>query len=358
MEINLKEKLRTLRQKKNITQETLANHLAITPQSVGKWERGEGFPDITLLPKIALYFDVTVDELLGINQARIEEKIAQYNAEAHQYARCGNIEAEIKTYEKAFAEFPNNHSVMHDLMNALYNKPVYPPSQEDVDRIVELGTRILEESNNNFFREGAVQVLCYIYDSIGDTKNAMKYAQMGGSIYVTQDELMAKVTKGEEGLVLCQQYIKNMVHNTAMIATSSIEKVAMSPEERIAAHRFAINLYMLLFSDGNVGFYAGELSWNYMQIAAILAETQTVEGVLESLKKAAEYAVVTADNSPKPYTSPLVNRLKYNPNQTVKNYRGNACNLRLKECEWKCFDFIRDMNMFQTIISDLEKHAE
>lgn len=60
MEINLKEKLRTLRQQQNITQETLANHLKITPQSVGKWERGEGFPDITLLPKIAAYFDVFV----------------------------------------------------------------------------------------------------------------------------------------------------------------------------------------------------------------------------------------------------------------------------------------------------------
>lgn len=40
MEINLKEKIRTLRQQKNVTQEALANHLGITPQSVGKWERG------------------------------------------------------------------------------------------------------------------------------------------------------------------------------------------------------------------------------------------------------------------------------------------------------------------------------
>ena len=40
MEICMKDTLRTLRQKKNVTQETLANHLGITPQSVGKWERG------------------------------------------------------------------------------------------------------------------------------------------------------------------------------------------------------------------------------------------------------------------------------------------------------------------------------
>ena len=82
MEICMKDTLRTLRQKKNITQEALAGHLGITPQSVGKWERGEGFPDITLLPKIAFYFDVTIDELLGVGQARIEERVAALEAEA------------------------------------------------------------------------------------------------------------------------------------------------------------------------------------------------------------------------------------------------------------------------------------
>ena len=49
MEINLKDTLRNLRRAKNITQETLADYLGITPQSVGKWERGEGYPDITML---------------------------------------------------------------------------------------------------------------------------------------------------------------------------------------------------------------------------------------------------------------------------------------------------------------------
>ena len=69
MEIDLKNKLRALRRQKNITQEDLANHLDITSQSVGKWERGEGYPDITLLPKIALYFGITVDELLNVDSA-------------------------------------------------------------------------------------------------------------------------------------------------------------------------------------------------------------------------------------------------------------------------------------------------
>lgn len=92
MEINLKDKLRSLRQEKNITQETLAKHLGITAQSVGKWERGEGFPDITMLPKIAFYFEVTVDELLCVDQVRVKETITEYKRQAAIYQNNGENE--------------------------------------------------------------------------------------------------------------------------------------------------------------------------------------------------------------------------------------------------------------------------
>ena len=66
MKIDMKDTLRALRQKEKITQKTLAAYLGITPQSVGKWEWGEGFPDISLLPRIACFFGVSIDELLGV----------------------------------------------------------------------------------------------------------------------------------------------------------------------------------------------------------------------------------------------------------------------------------------------------
>ena len=99
MEINLKEKLRTLRQQKSITQEALANHLGITPQSVGKWERGEGFPDITLLPKIAFYFDVTVDELLCVDQVRVEEAICEYQRQSKICCQNGENQKNLEIWE-------------------------------------------------------------------------------------------------------------------------------------------------------------------------------------------------------------------------------------------------------------------
>lgn len=56
--------LKQLRRDKGVNQEALAAHLDISIQAVSKWECDASYPDITLLPKIAQYFGVTIDYLL------------------------------------------------------------------------------------------------------------------------------------------------------------------------------------------------------------------------------------------------------------------------------------------------------
>jgi transcriptional regulator with XRE-family HTH domain len=51
----------------------LAEVLGVTYQSVSKWETGITMPDITLLPAIAEYFNVSVDELLGLKPLRKQQ---------------------------------------------------------------------------------------------------------------------------------------------------------------------------------------------------------------------------------------------------------------------------------------------
>lgn len=62
----VKLKVAELRKRKGIGQQELAEVLGVTYQAVSKWETGITLPDIMLLPAIAEYFKVSVDELLGL----------------------------------------------------------------------------------------------------------------------------------------------------------------------------------------------------------------------------------------------------------------------------------------------------
>lgn len=59
------DKIRSLRKRKNITQAQLADALSVSSQSVSKWENHLSVPDISVLPVIARYFGITMDELFN-----------------------------------------------------------------------------------------------------------------------------------------------------------------------------------------------------------------------------------------------------------------------------------------------------
>ena len=61
----LGDKIKSLRKNKNITQAQLAGALFVSAQSVSKWENHMSVPDITMLPVIARYFGITMDELFN-----------------------------------------------------------------------------------------------------------------------------------------------------------------------------------------------------------------------------------------------------------------------------------------------------
>ena len=74
LKIRIGSVVRNLRNEKNMTQEDLATILCVSMQSVSRWENGLNYPDISLLPKIAQVFGVSVDYLLGIVKDNDEEK--------------------------------------------------------------------------------------------------------------------------------------------------------------------------------------------------------------------------------------------------------------------------------------------
>jgi len=86
--LKISENIVRLRHEKKITQDELAEFLGVTKASVSKWETKQSFPDILLLPRLASYFDVTVDELLGYEPQLSREQIrCSYHSLAEDFAK-------------------------------------------------------------------------------------------------------------------------------------------------------------------------------------------------------------------------------------------------------------------------------
>ena len=88
--------IRTLREKKNMTQEQLAERLFVSSKAVSKWETGKGYPDISLIEPLAGELGISVVELLSGNC------ITNTNSSSDMYKSrfcvcpvCGNVIASV-----------------------------------------------------------------------------------------------------------------------------------------------------------------------------------------------------------------------------------------------------------------------
>ena len=84
-----------LRLAKTATQERLAKELNVSPQAVSKWENDINYPDISLLPDLARFLGVSVDELLSGASASAQESVAAQESTAEVVSVAADEPAEI-----------------------------------------------------------------------------------------------------------------------------------------------------------------------------------------------------------------------------------------------------------------------
>ncbi len=74
-EINIGRVLIKKRKEKGITQDELANYIGVSKASVSKWETEQSYPDVTFLPQLAAYFNISIDELMDYQPQMTKENI-------------------------------------------------------------------------------------------------------------------------------------------------------------------------------------------------------------------------------------------------------------------------------------------
>ena len=104
MLISIGENIKKLRAERGVTQEQLAEHLAITYQSVSKWENNVTAPDLQFIPMIAEYFEVSIDELFKQNMKGYKNKAERLFAIYEQSGKKEDFDRADAEYEKIFAE--------------------------------------------------------------------------------------------------------------------------------------------------------------------------------------------------------------------------------------------------------------
>lgn len=116
MKLKIGDNIRRLRNDRQVTCRALADHLGLTSQAVSRWENGQCYPDIELLPDIARFFDCTLEELLGDEKARetVSDRVAQLSGHIFPDGR-----AALKELRSLERKYPNDWHVKEGICNAL-----------------------------------------------------------------------------------------------------------------------------------------------------------------------------------------------------------------------------------------------
>ena len=110
-ECNIAEKLIELRTAKSVTQEDVANALAVSNKTISKWENGASAPDLSMLVALAEYYSVSTDVLLGI---AMEEKQTAENFMKAQFEGLDGRAIVLKAFELVLAMIPAGYQTIKD----------------------------------------------------------------------------------------------------------------------------------------------------------------------------------------------------------------------------------------------------
>jgi transcriptional regulator with XRE-family HTH domain len=146
MALNIGGNIKKLRAEKGITQEQLAERLSITYQSVSKWENNITSPDLYLIPAIADYFEISIDELFQPNMQGYKNKAARLFAlyehrGAKQYFDKADTEYEILiTGNKADADDYR----FYGMLNQFHAKKLNQKAEDCLRKSIEMGNEYSE----------------------------------------------------------------------------------------------------------------------------------------------------------------------------------------------------------------------
>ncbi|MDU3061870.1 MAG: helix-turn-helix domain-containing protein [Clostridioides difficile] len=238
MQIKIGKVIQRLRKERNLTQEQLAKFIGVSTPAVSKWESGNSYPDIELLPLLADFFNVSIDKLLNYKIDLSEEEVMKIYKELE--SGFAKIEIDLST-EEPKEEFRQDLESVKKLSNmyiekypksyllklricSLYQMYSYKFGKSELNDRVKETTNILEDIVRNTddiqIKETALIILSNAYCMLEDYEKAELYLNMIhksiGDTSVNLAMIYLKQNRLEEAEILLQNKLFSNVFNISM----------------------------------------------------------------------------------------------------------------------------------------------
>ncbi len=247
-ELNIAKTLVSRRKEKGITQDELASYMGVTKASVSKWETGQSYPDITFLPQLASYFNITVDELIDYKPQMTKDDIRKlYTRLATDFTKkpfdevMNEVREIVKKYYSCFPLLFNMGAIILNHQNLAHGSIRNQLIHEAIDIFV----RIKSESDDLTLCKQANLMEATCYFMLGEMVNVIDLLDNGNSPMLSESSLLAsaysmngQLDKAREvSQISIYQNLLNILQNLLGLYRVEIENVEASNKiiERILA---------------------------------------------------------------------------------------------------------------------------
>lgn len=270
-------------------------------------------------------------------------------------AAKGLIEDNIALLEEALKRFPDDYMLLsqyaHYLTFVNWDRNG-EPFRRNALKAVEIAERVLSECTDFELIQEMQSSICYYYQYAGMTDKAREAARKLPFMWSSRESILKNFLKGEELI----SFLQNSVFSEAMLFFYTLLALSdmgcennpeLTWEQRIKIQQKAISVYEIIFEDGDYNFCACDLMGAYQRIATMALRANNPELALESLEKAADFALYfDALPEVKPYTSLLVNKLEYRLKDVITNRKTTLCKELLGNMDWEGYDKVRQEPRF------------
>lgn len=289
--LKLGENLKRLRTENALTQEQLAEVFGVSPQAVSRWENNGAYPDITLLPIIANYFDITTDELLGVDIERKQQEINKIIEQGKKLLMHGMIWESVTFFREKAVFYPKSADIVYHLALSLYKDlcEKRSKSEETLSEIIELANKAMSlDKGESYVSYAGKQLLCLVYEMQDRRDEAYEIACNMPSLWISREVMLAHALQGD-------MEINQRQHNLLTFMDLSINnlhhlsRTADSPEQSIELLKKAVSLADIL-TGGDYKFYSERVFKCYLWIARNYCALGKIGEAMENLEAALKCA--------------------------------------------------------------------